>query len=361
MEARQKRNHRGNTSMKNFSSKHAVFGLFFLANFLTPASAGVFPLPEGNDSLIGEYRTAIAKHEDTLVDIARANDLGYDEIVNANPSVDVWLPREGTVVTLPHRYLLPDAPREGIVVNVAEMRLYVYPKTKPGQSGVVESYPISIGRSDWNTPLVTTKVTRKMKNPVWYPPKSVRDEHAQEGDPLPAVVKSGPDNPLGLHALYLGIPAYLIHGTNREYGIGMQVTHGCMRMYPEDIEHLYNTVKIGTPLRIVNQPYKVGWSEGTLFLEVHPWLEGTPEAQRNDRSILINLINKVLKDYPEYPVDWQAVDVMRIEANGLPAPIGPRMVPITSSITNPLPNPDSESAPITSPDAIPDIPSETIF
>jgi L,D-transpeptidase ErfK/SrfK len=312
--------------------------LFFLilANCLIavlPAHAGIFTLPQNGDALIGEFRWVKASKEDTLVDIARRNDLGFDEIVNANPSVDVWMPREGTTVTLPHRYLLPDAPREGVVINTAEMRLYYFPpkpkrkknEAEPETPATVESFPISIGRSDWNTPLVKTKVARKTEDPIWYPPESIRKEHAAQGDPLPKAVPAGPDNPLGKYALYLGIKSYLIHGTNKEFGIGMQVTHGCMRMYPEDIERMYRNVKVGTPVHIINQPYKIGWSDGTLYLEIHPWLEGTPETQRNDKSALINLVKAALKDYPEYPVDWQAVEVMRIEATGLPAAIGPRM------------------------------------
>lgn len=323
-----RRNRCGNLAMKQL-----LVTTFLFLTYWPALNAGVFPLPAGKDALIGGDRFVAATKEDTLIDIARRNDLGYDEIVNANPSVDVWMPREGTTVTLPHRYLLPDAPREGIVINTAEMRLYYFPKPKrkkgePETAPVVESFPISIGRSDWNTPLVTTKVVRKVTDPAWYPPESIRREHAQQGDPLPKVVKSGPDNPLGKYALYLGIKSYLIHGTNKEFGIGMQVTHGCMRMYPEDIQHLHNAVKVGTTVRIVNQPYKAGWSDGTLYLEIHPWLEGTPQSKREDKSLLVNVIKNALKDYPEYPVDWQTVEVMRIEATGLPAAIGPQMVPI---------------------------------
>lgn len=295
--------------------------------------AAVFPLPLPGESLVGRERMVLARHEDTLVDIARANDLGFDEIVNANPAVDAWLPRAGTPVVLPHLYLLPDAPRQGIVINVAEMRLYYYPKPAKGDSGTVETYPISIGRSDWNTPIVTTRVTRKVTDPVWYPPPSLKRERIAQGDPpLPDVVHPGPDNPLGQHALYLGTPSYLIHGTNKEYGIGMQVTHGCMRLYPEDIRHLYETVPVGTPVRIVNQPYKAGWSEGVLYVEIHPWLEGTPTALQNDTHLLTRLVQQQLVEYMDYPVDWQAVEQARIEATGLPVAVGPTVTPVDMSL-----------------------------
>lgn len=291
--------------------------------------AEVFSLPRPGDSLIGDEDIVLARHEDTLVDIAREHDLGFDEIVNANPAVDTWLPRAGTPVILPHRYILPAAPREGIVVNTAEMRLYYYPRPPRNENPGVESYPISIGRSDWNTPLVTTRVARKVTDPVWYPPASLRAERLQQGDPpLPEVVHPGPDNPLGQYALYLGTPSYLIHGTNKEYGIGMQVTHGCMRLYPEDIERLYHIVPVGTPVRIVNQPFKVGWEEGVLFLEVHPWPEGMRTHSEPDEQLIRELILEATRQVPDYPVDWQAASILQVEASGRPGAIGPRMTPL---------------------------------
>lgn len=302
-------------------------------------SAVTYPLPSVGDDIVGEEQMVLARHEDTLVDIARANGLGFEEIVIANAAVDTWLPREGTPVLLPQRFLLPEGPREGIVINVAEMRLYYFPKKKKDEVATVETYPISIGRSDWSTPLVTTRVTRKTKDPVWYPPASLKAERIREGDPpLDDVYEAGPDNPLGQYALYMGIPSYLIHGTNKVYGIGMQVTHGCMRLYPEDIERLYHTVPVGTSVRIINQPFKVGWHEGVLYVEVHPWLEGTSPDKVNDRTLLPDLIRHALEPYPDYPVDWQAVEMSQIETNGMPVAIGPRMtlIPPSSSELAPL-------------------------
>lgn len=305
--------------------------------------AATFPMPDTGDALIGEEKVVLAHQEDTLVDIARANDLGFDDIVNANPAVDTWLPREGTSVVLPQRHLLPVAPHEGIVINVAEKRMYYFPGTyvPPKTVGkgkkkqqvqapaavatTVEMHPVSIGRRDWNTPLVRTRVTNKVTDPTWYPPEALRAEHAAEGDVLPEVVGPGPDNPLGAYALYLATPSYLIHGTNKAYGIGMQVTHGCIRMYPEDIQHMYEVVDVGTPVQIVNQPYKVGWSGGVLYVEVHPWLEGTPPEQTGDKSILKGMIEQAISPYPDYPVDWRAVDTLQIEATGRPEAVGPVM------------------------------------
>lgn len=289
--------------------------------------ASVFSLPPDGEGLIGKEERIIAGREDTLIDIGRQNSIGYDEILNANPGVDAWMPQSGSTVVLPHLYVLPDAPQQGIVINAAEMRLYYYPKG----TGTVETFPISIGRSDWNTPIGVTKITRKTANPVWYPTASVKQEHLANGDPLPSVVPAGPDNPLGKYALYLGLPAYLIHGTNNEYGIGMQVTHGCMRMYAPDIQRLYQTVPVGTPVRIVNQPYKVGWRDGVLYVEVHPWLEGTPPAQLNNTTLLTQLVKSRLSQYIDYPVDWQAVEQARIEANGIPMAVGPTVTPVAMS------------------------------
>src|SRR5690606_23077417 len=175
-----------------------------------PAGAAEYVLPKEHD-MIGEVQRITARHEDTFVKIGRRYGVGYEELKLANPTVDAWLPGEGTEVVVPTRFVLPRAPREGIVVNIAELRLYYFPKDQPEK---VHTYPISIGRMDWGTPLGTTTVVAKNENPSWYPPASIRKEHADRGDFLPAVVPPGPANPLGKHALRLGLPGYLIHGTN---------------------------------------------------------------------------------------------------------------------------------------------------
>jgi L,D-transpeptidase ErfK/SrfK len=153
------------------------------------------------------------------------------------------------------------------------MRLYYFPPPEPGIPPAVQTYPVSIGRMDWATPLGETKLVRKDRDPAWYPPESIREEHAAQGDPLPRVVPPGPDNPLGKYALRLEIPGYLIHGTNKAFGVGMRVSHGCIRMLPEDIAELFARIPVGTPVRIINQPVKAGWYGGDLYLEVHPPLE----------------------------------------------------------------------------------------
>ncbi len=284
-----------------------------------------WPLPAPGNDLVGELRTVIADRDTTLVDIGVRYGFGYEELRNANPAVDAWLVRKGTSITLPSRFILPRGPREGIVINTAEMRLYYYPR--PGADGqrFVEVFPVSIGRGDWSTPLTSTRVTVKQKDPAWYPPESIRREHAADGRPLPKVVPPGPNNPLGQHVLRLGIPSYLIHGTNSQYGIGMQVTHGCMRLYPQDIKHLYETVPVNTPVHIVYQPYKTGWDNGQLFLEVHPPLDGLSEEEMTSVTPLLEAMSSALEVAPDYPLDSTAIQLARAEQNGLPRAIGPRI------------------------------------
>jgi L,D-transpeptidase ErfK/SrfK len=285
-----------------------------------PAAAEEFALPAEGSDVIGETVTTQTEAKDTLLDVARRFGLGYEEITNANPGVDPWLPGAGTVVVVPKRRLLPRAPRSGIVINLPEHRLYWFPPAA-GKPAVVWTFPVSIGKMDWNTPLGRTTIVSKAKDAPWIPPKSVREEHAKRGEPLPAVVPGGPDNPMGRYKMALGIPggAYLIHGTNRPAGIGMQVTHGCMRLYPEDIEALYGMVPIGTPVTIVNQPYKWGWHEGELLIEVHPPLREdavTPPTLTD----LTRLIVEATRAEP-LAIDWIGAERVWREARGIPTAV----------------------------------------
>lgn len=244
--------------------------LLTVAGLAAPASADTLWLSEDGGDVVGTIQGIVAVHEDTLIDIGRRYNVGFEEMKLANPGVDPWIPGDGTLIVVPSRFVLPDAPRRGLVLNLAEMRIYFYPDAdKPGPKRVI-THPVSIGQQDWQTPLGVTEVVRKATEPTWYPPESVRLEHEEMGEPLPLAVPPGPDNPLGKHAMYLGLSGYLIHGTNKPNGIGMRVSHGCVRMYPEDISELFDDVPIGTPVHIVNQPIKSGWSDGTLYLEVHP-------------------------------------------------------------------------------------------
>lgn len=308
--------------------QHRSLAGFFLLACLgagAPVYAQIYPLPPDGEDIIGTVQYTEAAHEDTLLDIARRFDLGYEEIRHANPAVDMWLPGNGTRVTLPTRFILPQTPREGIVVNVAEMRMYYYHKPKAEQAAFVETFPISIGRSDWNTPIATTNVTAKVTDPVWYPTESIRAEHAEDGDPLPLKVAAGDDNPLGRFALRLGLSQYLIHGTNKEFGIGMQVTHGCVRLYPEDISQLFDKVPVGTPVRIVNQPFKAGWQNGVLYLEVHPLLEGAHLDEHQNKTPLVQALIDATRVRPRYPIDWRKVQLVMQAQDGMPEVVGPML------------------------------------
>jgi len=212
-------------------------------------------------SIIGSVQTHTTVYEDSLVDLARKHGLGYTEIVSANPGLDPWVPGADKKVVLPKAHILPAAPREGIVINLADQRLYFF--REDGKT--VDSVPLGIGNNGWDTPKGTTKVVRKKKNPTWYVPQSVRKEDPE----LPAIVRPGPDNPLGSHAVYLGWPAYLFHGTNKPYGVGRRVSHGCVRLYPEDIARLFGDIKVGTLVTVVDQPMKVTKMDGQLWLEIH--------------------------------------------------------------------------------------------
>jgi L,D-transpeptidase ErfK/SrfK len=288
---------------------------------LPPLPTTRFELGDPQSNIVGELQVMRARAKDTFIDIAQAYDLGYDELVEANPGVDPWLPGEGTLIVLPSRFVLPDAPREGIVLNVASKRLYWYPKTGKGALPVVHTFPISIGREGWATPLGRTRVTTKTKDPVWRVPASIRKEHAENGDPLPAVVPPGPDNPLGRHAMRLALPGdYLIHGTNKPAGVGMRVSHGCIRMNPEDIEWLFPQVAIGTPVHLVNQPVLVGHAQGQLYIEAHQNLE---EDKTRRTAAVYKEVDRQLKRFapPGSVVDFERVNLIGTERRGLPVAI----------------------------------------
>jgi len=328
----------------------ARLSALLLALVLTTAiRAEIYELPPAGFDVIGAVSTISARHEDTLVDVARRHGLGYEDIVRANPDVNVWVPGEGTEIILPTQYVLPPGKRTGVILNLAEYRLYYFPEPADGESAYVLTYPISIGRMDWDTPLGLTTVISKATNPTWYPPQSVRDEHAADGDPLPRIVPPGPKNPLGKHAMRLGLPGYLIHSTNRPAGVGMRVTHGCIRMFPEDIEYLFAHIDIKTPVRIINAPVKMGWNGDELVMEAHPVLETTSptvdepmqiviqgDAPDVDEPVVAESDDIVIKDPLTFvteqfitatgeragQLDWYLAEVIVSRADGIPAAVG---------------------------------------
>jgi L,D-transpeptidase ErfK/SrfK len=275
-----------------------------------PSATHRFEVQDGNEIVGYVQKTTIGK-EDTLPDIARRFDVGYEEILMANPGVDPWLPGVGREVVVPTQFVLPSAPHEGVVVNVAAMRIFYYPPHKKGEPQVVFTHPIGIGKVGWKTPEGTTKIVSRQKDPVWVVPKSVRDEHTENGEKLPAKVPAGPDNPLGAYMFRLGWPSYLIHGTNKPYGVGMRSSHGCMRLYPEDIAVFFDLIPIGTKVTVVNQPYVFGWRDGTLYLQAYTALEDdSRDWSKNRKRLLNNLLNPKLRQKisdHEGEIDWQRV------------------------------------------------------
>ncbi len=288
-----------------------------------PAWATTYEIEDGQPLVFGTNEHYTTRYEDTFTDIARRYSLGWDEIARANPGVDQWVPGAGKDLLIPGMRILPDVPQEGIVINLPEHRLYYFPKVKKGQKRVVITYPVSIGKMDWKTPLGVTRIVNKQKNPSWYPPDSVRKEHAENGEKLPAVVGPGPDNPLGLYAMRLAITpgAYLIHGTNNPLAVGMAVTHGCMRMYPEDIEALFPQVPVGTPVRIINEPVKTAFVNGELLLEAHPPVDAEGQTYEPNLELFSQLLDKALGPTTA-AVHWDFARQALQKADGMPIVVG---------------------------------------
>ena len=302
--------------MKGFGK---LLSAALMSGLAVSATAADYPLLSPEQQLVGAVNSIEARYEDTLADLADVHGLGFNEIQAANPEVDAWLPGEGTLVRLPQQHILPDAPRSGIVINLPEYRLYFYPENEEK----VSTWPVGIGREGWSSPIGETRVLRKEANPSWYPPQSIRDEHAAAGDILPAVVPPGPDNPMGPFKMNLAMSGYVIHGTNKSFGIGMRVSHGCFRMNNQDVTELFPQVPTGTPVTIINQPYKLGVLDGKLFLEVHMPLDedGLPSALDKQQAI-----QKLLQEQGEmvngFRLDWQKIRDLVFAEEGVPGIIG---------------------------------------
>jgi L,D-transpeptidase ErfK/SrfK len=290
-----------------------------------PAANERFELAPGQD-IVGVVQVVKSAKEDTLTDIARRFNVGYEEILRANPKVDPWLPGEGREIVVPTQFILPDAPRTGLVINIAAMRIYYFPPlAKRGDPQVVLTHPIGIGKVGWRTPEGVTKIVRRQQDPTWRVPVSVRKEHHDNGEDLDPVIGPGPDNPLGKYAFYLQWPSYLIHGTNKPAGVGLRSSHGCIRLYPEDIAQFYGLVPIGTEVRVVNQPFVFGWRDGQLYLQPFDVLEDDTrdwkKAQKRllTRSLAVKLQQQLQAHHEQ--VDWKLVSSLTLSPRGLPVPI----------------------------------------
>jgi len=275
-------------------------------------------------SVTGALNTYTVEPGDTLLDIARHFALGYNEIVAANPGVDPWLPPAGEVIVIPTEFILPDGPAQGLVVNIPEMRLYYF---RGGESGgTFTTYPVGLGRDDWRTPTGPFKVRGKTENPTWVIPESIRQEHIRErGDPRTSIPGGDPDNPLGPHRLELTMPLYMLHGTNVPWGVGMQVSHGCIRFYNEDIAVLFRDVKVGTPGEFIYQPVKVGMRDGIKYVEVHPDIYGLRSDLEHEADALLSRrgwqddidrarLRKALREQTGLPVVISREQLLRADA-----------------------------------------------
>ncbi len=287
-----------------------------------PARAMEYQLIGRDDATVGEQQTITTVYEDTLYDLARRYGVGTEELIRVNPGLDPWLPGADKQVIIPGQHLLPPGPREGIVVNLPEHRLYYYPKSKRGAPVTVITYPVGIGKMDWRTPLGLTHVSQKEKDPVWTPPASIRKEHALAGDPLPTQVSPGPKNPLGLYALRLAVGdgTYLIHGTNNPIAVGMPVTHGCIRMYPDDVAALFPLVPLGTPVRLINEPVKVAWVNGELLLEAHPPVDAEGQSVEPNIEEFSQLLQSKVGD-ATVATDWDYARAVLQKADGIIATV----------------------------------------
>jgi L,D-transpeptidase ErfK/SrfK len=278
--------------------------------------------------LIGVLQVTQAQYEDTFVDLARRFNVGFEELVRANPDVDPWLPGEGRDIVLPTQHLLPNTPREGVVINLAAMRLYFFAPVAKGEVPIVYTFPIGIGKVGMATPQGRTRITRMAKNPSWRPGPGVRAEYRANGEILPAVVKPGPDNPLGTRAMYLGWPAYLIHGTNKPAGIGLRSSAGCIRLFPEDVEFLYEMIKPGIPVTVVNQPFVFGWYGGELYMQAYDVLEDDARDWRGAQRKLLSraLAGRLRKELAAAgaEIDWQAVSQWSRTPRGIAIPVSKR-------------------------------------
>lgn len=284
----------------------------------THAFATAYTTPPANESLIGQIQYSSAGSGDTVATVAERYDLGYNSLENANPHLNMKRALvSGAPLQLPTRYLLPNQPRNGIIINLPEMRLYYF----PAGSNEVFTYPIGIGKVGKTIPIEKASITRKAEHPTWTPPDDIREFNLQQGIVLPKVMPAGPDNPLGPYAIYMSIPTYLIHSTIFPESVGRRASFGCIRMYESDIKKFFPSVTRGIPVAIINSPVKVGWQQNRLYMEAHPALEEHSYAPEASLPGVVRLISNVSSHQPVL-VDWQAIAYISQERDGIPHEIG---------------------------------------
>lgn len=298
--------------------KHSKIALSAVL-LLTSANtfSAIFPLPPANQSLIGQIEYKNASSDDSLVKLQQQYDIGYKAIEKANPQLNLAKSIDGNTIKIPTQHLLPNQLRDGIIVNLPEMRMYYF---IPGTSKVA-TYPIGIGRIGKTIPLATAIITKKVKDPSWVPTEDIREFNLTQGVVLPQIMPAGPDNPLGPYAIYMSVPTFLIHSTIFPESIGKRASFGCIRMYESDIKDFFPSITSGIAVSIINSPIKVAWQNNHLLMEAHTPLEEHQEEATTTLPGTVAQIHNLTKNQ-DILVDWQAVSFIEKERDGLPHEIG---------------------------------------
>ncbi|OGT37762.1 MAG: hypothetical protein A3F11_01100 [Gammaproteobacteria bacterium RIFCSPHIGHO2_12_FULL_37_14] len=294
--------------------------IVFLLNY-TNAFAATYQLPANNEAVIGQVQYHSTSSGENVVTVAKQYDLGYNAIASANPHLNMarGFP-SGSNLQIPTQHLLPNQPRQGIVINLPEMRMYYFLEN----SHEVLTYPIGIGKIGKMIPITKTSITRKTKDPIWIPPQDIREFNLQQGIVLPSIMPPGPDNPLGPYAIYMRIPTYLIHSTIFPESVGRRASFGCIRMYESDIQTFFPSVHGGIPVVIINSPVKVAWQNNRLYVEAHHALEEHNGAFDTSLPGIVHVVNNASRNRPTL-VDWQLVSYLAKERDGLPHEVGFRI------------------------------------
>lgn len=295
----------------------AIGSVTAMGLFSSNAALGsTYDITPGSD-VVGENQVTQANAGEDLGDVGRRFNIGTYEMIEANPNVNFDHPQNADKILIPSRRILPPGPRKGIVINLAEMRIYYY---HPNESKV-STYPIGIGQDGWSTPIGTNRIIRMRKDPIWVPPDSIRENYEQNGKELPAQVPAGPNNPLGRYALTTGFENIVIHGSPWPQGIGVRSSHGCLRMNNADVEELYSMVKVNTPVRIIHQAVKIGKSGEDLFLEAHVPVD---EQEYTETFTVQQQLQDIMNRYGKEKVSvrWDVVEKLRSKNHGYPEPFG---------------------------------------
>ena len=327
--------------------RHAGFRMLMLLFLVWPdfGSAATFPLPTDGSNIVGQIQVVTTDQRNTLLDIARHYDLGYNEITAANPGVSIWLPKAGTNIVVPTEFILPPQPWVGIIIDVAQRRLYYFPQPKANEAASVITFPIGISRSGWSTPLGKTRIIAKFKDPSWIVPKDIVAEHRSEGNVnFPTYFPPGPGNPMGMLALETGFSEIFIHGTNRPWGVGMRVSHGCFHLYPENAAELFEQVPVNTPVSIIEQPFLVGERDNTLYLSASKPVAEYPVNQQDPANQAIEAVVQYLaqhhNDHSNPPqINWDIIGQAATEQRIIPIPISTGAATIEQIITAIEPQP----------------------